>query len=128
MKKILIVDDNKNLGLSLKIHLKLKGFEAETAETATNAIQKLFCGKYDAMLIDIKLPDVNGIELANIATSINPFLRVVLMSGFEFKKFESEYPEVSRYARISKPFRMADLLEILYKKPKIASAIVQNSG
>jgi DNA-binding NtrC family response regulator len=119
MKKLLIVDDNKNFGLSLAIGLRRKGFLAEETTDAFEAIIKIKEGDYDILMTDLRMPKINGIELARIATKVDPGLFIILVSAYDFKDFEQQYPDIRRYPRISKPFQMSSLLGLMEHMPNI---------
>ena len=61
--KILILEDDFNLGDSLKEILELEGYEVDLVSNATEAYEKTFNEKYDLYIFDINLPDENGIEV-----------------------------------------------------------------
>ena len=101
MKKILIVDDNKNFRLSLYIGLKREGFQVDMAGKAKEAIQKFMDRRYDVMLTDFRMPVINGLELANIATQIDPKMLIILISAYDFKDFEDRFPDLHNYPKLS---------------------------
>jgi len=62
--KILIVEDEEHLAQGLKFNLEAEGFEAEVAGDGSEAIRCLGSGKYDAVVLDVMLPKMNGFEVA----------------------------------------------------------------
>ena len=57
---VLIVDDEQNIRRSLKKYLSLEGIDAECAETGGHALERLKKERFDAVLLDLKLPDMSG--------------------------------------------------------------------
>ncbi len=62
-KRVLIIDDDKAVLRTSALVLEKNGFDADTAETGKEAIEKLETQSYDVLLIDLKLPDMEGIEI-----------------------------------------------------------------
>ena len=69
-KKILIVDDDKDLLKTLTGILETEGYEVNTAETGKDAIDKCKDQFYNLALLDIKLPDIEGTELLKLIMDI----------------------------------------------------------
>lgn len=78
--KILIVDDEVNFCASLKILLEAAGYDVTVANTGKEAAC-LFDNKYDAVLLDIELPDTLGTELAALLHQKHPETATIILSG-----------------------------------------------
>jgi len=113
MMKILVVDDKTNVQTSLRIGLCREGYEVDVAGDALNAMTKIQENSYDVLLSDVKMPVVNGFTLASKVAESYPHIRIVLMSAYDFKDYEEKYPETYSYTKLSKPFEMEQLLEVL---------------
>lgn len=113
MKKILIVDDKKNVRNSLSIGLKREGYDVDVAEGAQEAISKLNSDDFDVLLSDVKMPDKNGFELALEIAELYPQVQTILMSAYNFKDYEERYEHANRWPKISQPFAMIELVELL---------------
>jgi PAS domain S-box-containing protein len=79
---ILIVDDEESQRKSLSLILKRKGYEVESAGTGKEALNKAKSRIIDLVLLDIKLPDTNGIELVAPLKQINPDMAIIMVTGF----------------------------------------------
>ncbi|MEO7538672.1 MAG: response regulator transcription factor [Pyrinomonadaceae bacterium] len=64
MKKILIVEDEAHLADGLKFNLEAEGYDAEIASDGDLAIARLALGRYDAVVLDVMLPGIDGFEVA----------------------------------------------------------------
>ncbi len=113
MKKILIVDDKKNVRNSLSIGLKREGYYVDVATGAQEAISKLDSDDFDVLLSDVKMPDKNGFELAMEIAQLHPRVQTILMSAYNFKDYEERYEQADRWPKISKPFAMNELVALL---------------
>jgi DNA-binding NtrC family response regulator len=80
-RRVLIVDDEKNILTSLSRLLDLEGFAVETAATARAGLEKLDDGDVDALLLDVRLPDIDGLEVLAQVRTRWPALPVIMMSG-----------------------------------------------
>lgn len=79
---ILIVDDNCDLLDCLRITLETAGFTVWQASNAYAAIEQLEIEKIDAVVTDLEMPGMNGLDLANLVKKSYPHVSVVLMSGW----------------------------------------------
>jgi DNA-binding NtrC family response regulator len=80
-RKILIVDDEAAVADSLQLILASRGYEARAVYSAEQAIEVLAQWQPELAIIDVMLPQMNGIELAGILKSNYPACRALLISG-----------------------------------------------
>ncbi len=78
---VLIVDDERNIQLSLARALSLEGYATETAGTGQEALEKIASLPVDLVLLDVKLPDLDGLAVLERARQTRPGLPVAVMSG-----------------------------------------------
>ena len=62
-KKVLIIEDSGDISAALKILIELEGYTAEVALTGSEGLEKAVSGRPDLILMDIRLPDTDGIRL-----------------------------------------------------------------
>ncbi len=80
-QRVLIVDDDKLIGKSLEKLLTLKGLEVEYVEEPHKAFLSLKKKEFDIALIDLNMPAVNGIDLANLIMEEHPLINTIIMTG-----------------------------------------------
>ncbi len=80
--KILVVDDEESLRLTMKLKLKGAGFDVDVAEDGEAAIEKLKLQKFDAVLLDINMPRMSGIEALGIIRQQFPQTETIMLTGF----------------------------------------------
>ena len=80
-QRVLIVDDDRLIGESLEKLLTLKGLEAEYVEEPQKAFLSLKRKEFDIALIDLNMPAVNGIDLANLIMEEHPLISTIIMTG-----------------------------------------------
>ena len=104
MANILVVDDEKDLAGLLKSILMLKGYNVEIAQSGQEAIEKVEKTAFDLCLLDIRLPDMNGVELFLKIKNILPCAQVIMITGFAVEDLIEEALKEGAYACIHKPF------------------------
>lgn len=80
--KILVVDDEESLRLTMKLKLKAAGFDVDVAEDGEAAIEKLKTQAFDAVLLDINMPRMSGIEALGIIRQQFPQTEAIMLTGF----------------------------------------------
>lgn len=78
---ILIIDDEANLRRSLALIMQKSGYSVTTAGTAQEAFQFLQAGAYDLVFLDLKMPDVNGMELLPQIRNLYPEMPVLILTA-----------------------------------------------
>lgn len=81
-RKILVVDDDPVVGKSFDRVLASKGYAVITAENGEEALRKLDAEHYDVVFTDIKMPGMNGLEVAERVRASQPWLPVVIVTGY----------------------------------------------
>jgi len=85
--KILVVDDEENIRLLFKEELEAEGFDVDLAAKGLEALDKLKKGRFDLVVLDIKMPGMDGIQALNEIKNANKDQPVVLCSAYgEFKQ------------------------------------------
>lgn len=105
--KILIADDDASLRTFISAALRKDGhevIEAEDGETAWNIIQNQ---KFELLLTDIVMPNMDGVELSTRAIVHDPNMKVMFMTGFTGMQSELE----SKTTVIAKPFHLNDIVK-----------------
>jgi two-component system, NtrC family, nitrogen regulation response regulator NtrX len=80
--RILIIDDDENIRTVLQAILEDEGYVIETADTARKGIEKSEKTFYNLALIDVRLPDMEGIELLTKLPETKPKMRKIIVTGF----------------------------------------------
>src|SRR5437879_1396126 len=81
MARLLVVDDNKNMRVTLGIILRREGHEVAEAETGEAALEKLSEG-FDLVLTDLRMEPMDGIELLRRVRQASPGVEVIVMTAF----------------------------------------------
>jgi DNA-binding NtrC family response regulator len=115
MNSMLIVDDNQGVRVSLAKYLKSRNYHADEAASGREAMKKAAERSYDAILLDLIMPDVSGMELLVELKKIRPFSRVIMMTGFATRHNSVEAMKRGAYDYLEKPFDLAELDSVLQR-------------
>jgi len=110
-----VVDDDVNLCKSLMDVLNQKGYRVSFANDGISAIEKVRSGVFDILLLDMKLPPLNGLETYLTIHRLCPSLVVVIITGFgpEMDYMISMATKNGAYALLEKPIDIDKLLDVL---------------
>jgi len=109
-KTILVVDDNKEILEYIRRGLGQYGYTIITAENGKKALSVLQNKPVRFALIDIRLPDINGIELSKKIVSMDSKMVIILMTGYPEVRNVLKILQNQIYDYIIKPFRIQQLL------------------
>lgn len=79
--KILLVDDEAEFLKTLSERMRARGMDVSTAESAKDALAKVEKGAYDAVVLDLQMPGMDGLEALRILKERDPKLQVILLTG-----------------------------------------------
>ncbi len=109
-ESILIVDDDKSTCRSLALILGKKGYETGTAGTGREALEKAKGRFFNVALLDIKLPDVEGVELLAPLKKMHPDMIVLMITGHASLESAVRTSLEGALAYITKPLNMDSVL------------------
>ena len=110
---ILIVDDEQAIRDSLCNWFKVDGYEVDTAQDAKMALKKLQERKWDIILLDIKMPGMDGMELQKKIKEIDPDLIVIMITAYASVDTAVQALKEGAFDYITKPFDPDDLSHLI---------------
>jgi CheY-like chemotaxis protein len=113
--KVLIVEDNADLGFMLAVYLCEAGFAAGSVTSAEEALERLAADPVDVLMTDVSLPGMSGIALATAVAQRWPHTGLVISSGYG-SALDLEYfpPDLAPLVRlVPKPCDLAQLPQVL---------------
>jgi len=112
MRRILITDDEPAILRAYRRVLERSGFEVATADTGDEALEVLSRGDIHALITDVCMPGISGLELARRVRALHPAMPVIVLTGRSNATDESEAREsAARY--LLKPYPPNDLIALL---------------
>ncbi len=112
-KKILIVDDEKNIRTTISAYLLSLGYEPEPAINGQEALNKLKDSGYDLVLLDIKMPVMNGIQVLQEMRNLHDETNVIIMTAYGTIENAVESMKLGAIDFISKPFALENLKTVI---------------
>ncbi|OIO37226.1 MAG: hypothetical protein AUJ75_04590 [Candidatus Omnitrophica bacterium CG1_02_49_10] len=119
-KKILIIDDEKELVQSIMVRLKASGYDVITAADGKLGVDTVRAEKPDLVLLDVIMPNLDGIETLQQIKQISRETIVIMITAFGSMKTALECMQLGGYDYIAKPFENKTLLS------KIEKALSEN--
>lgn len=116
-KKILLVEDEKNIILGVSICLRSAGLDVAVAEDGADALRKLETDKPDLVLLDLVMPKLNGLDalLAMKANEATRDIPVIVLSARAQEEDIQRAMELGAADYMAKPFRPEELLAVIRK-------------
>jgi two-component system, NtrC family, response regulator AtoC len=111
--RILVVDDQESILFFLRKTLEAEGHEVVAANTCAQARAALSHGRFDLVLLDLKLPDGSGLDLLEETRRSLPQTLVVMMTAFGDVETSVNAMKLGAFDYVNKPIRLENLLEIL---------------
>ena len=112
--KVLLVDDERKFATMLAKRLVLRGIDIDYVYTGEEAIVKAEAQKYDAAILDVKMPGIGGIELERKLKELDPGLKTIFLTGHGSKAdFETGSAKAAFY--LAKPIQIEELIKILHE-------------
>jgi ActR/RegA family two-component response regulator len=120
--KVLVVDDEPVVVNSIRKTLARKSYKVEEAFSGKEALSLIANRAYDLVLLDMRLPDANGLELVSDIRKRRPNLRVVIVTGYA--SIDTAVEAIKRGASdyVAKPFTPGELFEVADRNLKRAAA------
>lgn len=106
---ILIIDDERSIRDGCQLSLRNKGHQVDTSPNGRAGLEALLQGNYDIVLLDLRLPDLNGMEILRQACREKPSLCIIVITGFSTVKGAVEAMKAGAFDYLSKPFSQHDL-------------------
>jgi DNA-binding response OmpR family regulator len=113
---LLIVDHDPNELKALVIGLRLEGFTVAGAPTSAAALELLAAGKYDLAIIDLMIPETNGLQLSRAVRAAHPEVTTILMSAYHLSMAQLVRANTGAVGFVPKPFRFDDLVQFVHAK------------
>ena len=111
--RVLIIDDDENIRKVLIAILEDEGYIVESVGTGKEAIQATGKNFYNIALIDVRLPDIEGIELLTKIRATTPRIRKIIITGYPTLQNAMEAVNRGADAYIMKPFEVEKVLQVM---------------
>ncbi|WP_183270565.1 response regulator transcription factor [Buttiauxella sp. A111] len=131
-KKLLIVEDDENIAELLQLHLREEGYEIVHAADGSLGLELLKQGGWDALILDLMLPGVDGLEICRHARTMTRYTPIVMISARSSETHRVLGLELGADDYLAKPFSMLELVarvKALFRRQEAMSQnLLQDAG
>jgi DNA-binding NtrC family response regulator len=114
-EKVLLVDDEKDFVEALGERMENRGMNVTTTTSATDAIAKVKAESYDAVVLDLQMPEMDGIQVLRAIKEIKPEMQIILLTGYATVEKGIEAIKMGAMDLIEKPADIAIITEKIKK-------------
>jgi DNA-binding response OmpR family regulator len=115
-KRILLVDDEHDLNVTIRIVLEENGFKVDSFTDPSQALENFTAGLYDLVILDVKLPGMNGFSLYTKIKKLDDKVRICFLTAADkayYENLKKHYSSINENCVIHKPVDNESLLELI---------------
>ena len=109
-ERILVCDDEPRMRETIVEALAAEGFDVDTADRAVDAIQRIMHTNYRALILDLKLPGLGGLDAIAVVKRFDESLPIIVMTGHASYEVEQAARAAGIFYYLVKPFNLAELV------------------
>jgi DNA-binding NtrC family response regulator len=109
--RILIVDDEERFRQTLAKLLTVRGLDVTTLGSGQEALDALGQGEFDVMVLDVRMPGMNGIETLAKVKKLNPMVEVIILTGHASVDAAVDIMKLGGYDYLLKPASIEELMD-----------------
>ncbi len=109
--KILIIDDEERFRTTMAKLLTVRGLEVSTIGDGETALKELREKSYDVIILDVRMPGMSGIQVMAELRKLDPFIEVIIMTGYASVDNAKKIMELGAYDYLLKPYNIDELME-----------------
>ena len=128
LRELLIVDDEENMLHMLKALLSKEGYSIDTTTSPTQAIALINSKRYDFVLCDVRMPEMDGLSFLNLLKKTKGLPTIIMMSAYGNMDMAISAMKAGAYDFISKPFKKDEVLLTLKKAEERESLQRENQS
>lgn len=115
MRRVLVVDDQGELAEMVAWELADRGFEAVAVSSGTDALNRLKRERFDAVVTDLSMPEVDGLMLLKASRELDPSRPVIMVTAFGTLQTAVEATAGGAYHYVTKPLRGDVLSRLIHQ-------------
>jgi DNA-binding NtrC family response regulator len=112
--RLILIDDEVGFTTVMAKRLARRGLDVTSAFSGSEAIQAMRKAEYDVAVLDLKMEDMDGIEVLKIFKKMDPGMPVIMLTGHGSEKSANEGMEFGAYDYLFKPYEFEELLEKIH--------------
>jgi len=111
--RVLLVDDEEDFVSTLSERLEMRDLDSQMAFDGEQALEVMQDGVPDVMVLDLKMPGIDGMEVLRRMKKLYPKVQVVILTGHGSDKDEEQARRLGAFEYLQKPVNLEDLVEVL---------------
>ena len=115
---ILVMEDEEVVAKGLKMVLTEEGYEVDLAYTGKDALDTLATDQFDLLVADLRLPDIDGMEVVKTVKDTRPDTEVVIITGYSSVNSAVEAMKIGVFDYLTKPFTDDEIKHTIYEALK----------
>jgi len=124
--RVLIVDDEEDFANALSERMRNRGLEADTAFNGPDAIKLVKSHSYDAIVLDLAMPGMDGIETLKRMLAVNANLQVIILTGQATVSKGVEAVKEGAFEFLEKPVRLDELVGKIGQAKSVGTALTES--
>ena len=112
-KKVLLVEDETVLRESIRDWLVEDGYDVECVETGEEALKRIKEEEFGVVVLDLRLPDIDGLQVFEHAKELKPETRGVIITAYPSKETQEKARKLGLLDYLAKPFHVDDLEKLI---------------
>jgi len=126
-KKILVIEDDPDIGSLLEINLREEGYQVEIATDGISGLQRLKAGRYDLLVLDLMLPGMEGLEICREMRRMDYYQPIIIISSKATETQRILGLELGADDYLTKPFSVPELIARIRALLRRAQAMRQQA-
>jgi DNA-binding response OmpR family regulator len=111
--RILFIDDEEQFADSMSEVLRREGFQVQAAYSGKTGLQMFVSGDFDLVITDLRMPEMDGIEVIGEIRRLRPAQRVIVVTAFPSQISQEQAFKLGTLSYIAKPFKPQRLIELV---------------
>lgn len=116
MDRVLVVDDERNMRRTLRDILEDRGFEVSTADCGERAVELCRKSRYQAVLMDVRMPGIDGVEAMRRIRRFDGDVQFVFMSAYTLEHLEDQALREGAVAFLRKPLDAEKIIRLIRER------------
>jgi DNA-binding NtrC family response regulator len=113
--RILVIDDDEDICLYLKEFLSREGYRVTTVSKPMDALPEIKAGRHQIVLLDVRMPEVDGVALLREIRSIDSDVCVIIMTAYPSVESAVETMKADAFDYLRKPFELEQLRGVIHR-------------
>lgn len=124
--RVLIVDDEEEFATALAERMRTRGLDASTAFSGNVAIEMVRANPYDAVVLDLAMPGIDGMQTLRSMLAINADLQIIILTGHATVSKGVQAVKEGAFEFLEKPVRLDELVDKIDNAKSVSSALSES--